>query len=99
MFLERCKRVLEAHQVINDLDDVISSRQGVTLQKVVASEVNVPEGVNLLGVLSVRAICELESLCTAVINQKYFVLRVDHNIVKFNIRMHEASFVDVFDNI
>ena len=54
-------------------------------QKVIAAKVNVLKGVSSPSVLSVRAICELVSLCTAVVNQKYFVLRVDHDVIKFNV--------------
>ena len=87
---DRLKLVLKPHQAIDYLDKVISPRDSVAFEAILAAKNFVSPGWHILFVGSMFPIRKIEPLSEAYASQDHLVLCVDHNIVRFNVTMYQA---------
>ena len=84
------KIVFQGHHVIDNLSQIVPSRQGLLEKRISASK----EDVSIINLLSVRAvgpISKLVFLWKSIVDQVHFVIESDHDIVQLYIEVEVAS--------
>ena len=87
---QRCKRILQTHEIINDLDKIIPPRESLVMVDILATEVWVAILHNLL-VWPVGLIWKLEFFSFAVVDQYHQVILIKHYVVQLDVLVDEAS--------